>query len=135
MTLRRILPLALIALTLGATGASAQATVATAATAATADLATPIAHAPLAATPTETATPIAGPRLDQGRTGIAAVREAASSAPTPVPQEISRRRGVPQMIIGGAAILGGALIGDDAGSIISVAGLVYGLYGLYLYLQ
>lgn len=132
MTLRRILPLALIALTLGATGASAQAAVAMDATV---DLATPIAQAPLAATPTETTAPIAGPRLDQGRSGIAAVREAARTAPAPVPQEISRRRGVPQMIIGGAAILGGALVGDDAGSIISVAGLVYGLYGLYLYLQ
>ena len=129
MTLRRTLPLALIALTLGATGASAQAAVAMDI------LAAPVAQAPVTVAPAESAAPLAGPRLDQGRIGMAVVREAASSAPTPVPQEISRRRGVPQMIIGGAAILGGALVGDDAGSIISVAGLVYGLYGLYLYMQ
>jgi len=129
MSLRRILPLALIALTLTAKGASAQAVDATV------DLVAPIAQAPVTVAPADVAAPLAGPRLDQGRSGIAAVREAASTAPTPVPQEISRRRGVPQMIIGGAAILGGALVGDDAGSIISVAGLVYGLYGLYLYLQ
>ncbi len=129
MTPSRILLLALIALTSTATGASAQAVDATT------DLAAPTAQAPVTVAPAEVAAPIAGPRLDQGRSGIAAVREAASTAPTPVPQEISRRRGVPQMIIGGAAILGGAVIGGDAGSIISVGGLVYGLYGLYLYLQ
>ncbi len=129
MTLKRILPLALIALTLSASGASAQAA------SAAVDVAAPIAQAPVTVTPTETAAPLAGPRLDQGRSGIAAVREAASTSPAPLPQEISRRRGVPQMIIGGAAILGGALVGNDAGAIISVAGLVYGLYGLYLYLQ
>lgn len=132
MTLKRILPLALIALTLsasGASGASAQTTNATV------EVAAPIAQVPVIDTPAETAAPLAGPRLDQGRSGVAAVRETASTSPAPLPQEISRRRGVPQMIIGGAAILGGALVGDDAGSIISVAGLVYGLYGLYLYLQ
>lgn len=104
MSLRRILPLALIALTLTATGASAHAVDATI------DLAAPTALAPVAGAPAEAAAPSAGPRLDQGRSGIAAVREVASTAPTPVPQEISRRRGVPQMIIGGAAILGGAVM-------------------------
>lgn len=129
MTLNRILPLALIALTLSASGVSAQAPDATV------DIAAPVAQAPVTVAPAETAASLAGPRLDQGRSGIVAVREAASTAPAPLPQDITRRRGVPQMIIGGAAILGGALVGDDAGSIISVAGLVYGLYGLYLYLQ
>ena len=43
--------------------------------------------------------------------------------------------GVPQMVIGGAAILGGAIVGGDAGGIVSLAGLGVGLYGLYLYLQ
>ena len=55
---------------------------------------------------------------------------------SPAPQPpITRKRGVPQLIIGGAAILGGAIVGGDAGGIVSLAGLGYGLYGLYLYLQ
>lgn len=39
------------------------------------------------------------------------------------------------MIIGGAALLGGAIIGDDAGQIVMLGGLGVGLYGLYLHLQ
>ena len=39
------------------------------------------------------------------------------------------------MIIGGATFLAGAIIGDDAGTVMMVAGAGVGLYGLYLYLQ
>lgn len=39
------------------------------------------------------------------------------------------------MIVGGAALLAGLLIGGGAGTAIAVAGAVTGLYGLYLYLQ
>ena len=39
------------------------------------------------------------------------------------------------MIIGGATFLAGAIIGDDAGTIVMVGGAAVGLYGLYLYLQ
>ena len=39
------------------------------------------------------------------------------------------------MILGGATFLAGALIGDDAGTIVMVGGAAVGLYGLYLYLQ
>lgn len=39
------------------------------------------------------------------------------------------------MIVGGAAILVGAIIGGDAGTIFMVGGAVVGLYGLYKYLQ
>ena len=39
------------------------------------------------------------------------------------------------MIVGGAAFLAGAIIGDDAGTIVMVGGAAVGLYGLYLYLQ
>ena len=39
------------------------------------------------------------------------------------------------MIVGGAAILAGLLIGGGAGTAIAVAGAVAGLYGLYLYLK
>lgn len=39
------------------------------------------------------------------------------------------------MIVGGAAILVGAIIGGDAGTVFMVGGAVVGLYGLYKYLQ
>jgi len=39
------------------------------------------------------------------------------------------------MVVGGAALIVGAIIGDDPGTIIMVGGAVIGLYGLYQYLQ
>lgn len=39
------------------------------------------------------------------------------------------------MIVGGAAFLAGAIVGDDAGTVMMVAGAGVGLYGLYLYLR
>jgi hypothetical protein len=39
------------------------------------------------------------------------------------------------MIVGGASILVGAIIGGDAGTVFMVGGAVVGLYGLYKYLQ
>lgn len=39
------------------------------------------------------------------------------------------------MIVGGAALLTGAIIGDDAGTVLMVAGAGVGLYGLYLFLR
>lgn len=39
------------------------------------------------------------------------------------------------MIVGGAAILVGAIVGDTAGDVFMVGGAVVGLYGLYKYLQ
>jgi hypothetical protein len=39
------------------------------------------------------------------------------------------------MIIGGGLFLTGAIIGDDAGTILMVGGVITGLYGLYQYLQ
>lgn len=39
------------------------------------------------------------------------------------------------MVVGGAAFVGGLLIGDDAGTAIAVVGLGIGIYGLYLYMR
>jgi hypothetical protein len=45
------------------------------------------------------------------------------------------RRSEVLMIVGGAIFLAGAIIGDDAGTIIMIGGAGIGIYGLYLYLQ
>lgn len=60
---------------------------------------------------------------------------AAPAALTPAPAR--RPFGFPQtlMIVGGATLLTGAIIGDDAGTVLMVGGAVVGLYGLYLYLR
>jgi hypothetical protein len=44
-------------------------------------------------------------------------------------------RNVRWMIVGGGLLLGGAIIGDDVGTIVSVTGLVIGGIGLYRFLQ
>jgi hypothetical protein len=48
-----------------------------------------------------------------------------------------RRFGTSQtlMIVGGATLLAGAIIGGDAGTIMMVGGAGIGIYGLYLYLH
>ena len=46
----------------------------------------------------------------------------------------SRGSGVGLMILGGAALVTGLIIGDDAGTVIAVGGALVGLYGLYVYL-
>ena len=46
----------------------------------------------------------------------------------------SRGSGVGLMILGGAALVTGLIIGGNAGTVIAVGGAVVGLYGLYVYL-
>ncbi|MEO7039992.1 MAG: hypothetical protein ABI446_11470 [Gemmatimonadaceae bacterium] len=46
----------------------------------------------------------------------------------------SRGSGVGLMIFGGAALITGLIIGNNAGTVIAVGGALVGLYGLYVYL-
>ncbi len=78
----------------------------------------------------------AGHSLDLRSVDRTEVRGSTANVTSPALQPpVTRRRGVPQMIIGGAALVGGAIVGDDVGTLIMLGGLGYGLYGLYLYLQ
>ena len=43
------------------------------------------------------------------------------------------RRGVPWIIAGSALIVGGALVGDDVGTVLMVGGVGVTAYGLYIY--
>lgn len=110
-----------------------------------------VAAAPLGAQQTTNAIPLAptslearieapapqamrGPMLDGARV---AVHMQESQA---LPSEMAAARmGLGQaralMIVGGGALLAGAIIGGDAGAIIMVGGAVIGLVGLYEYLQ
>ena len=64
------------------------------------------------------------------------VHSKPSDAPAPyVPRADNHNQGVTLMIIGGAALVGGAIIGGSGGTIIMVGGVVCGAIGLYKYLQ
>ena len=79
----------------------------------------------------------AGPTLQSLPVGVRARSTPVDSAELAAFQRRSSGLGQPEalMIVGGAAILIGAIIGDDAGAFFMVGGAVVGLYGLYKYLQ
>jgi hypothetical protein len=57
-------------------------------------------------------------------------RTSVESALTQDPR-LGTGRNMALVIVGGAALVTGLLIGDDAGAILAVGGAVVGLYGLY----
>lgn len=75
-----------------------------------------------------------GPTRDALSVGV---RPSMSVTTAPAPSRGGSGIGQPEamMIVGGAAILVGAVIGGDAGDIFMVGGAVVGLVGLYKYLQ
>jgi hypothetical protein len=84
--------------------------------------------------------PSAGPALEAASVAV------RSRALTPIPGDSAAAllqaragQGFGQseilMIVGGATFLVGAIIGDDAGTIIMIGGAAIGLYGLYTFLQ
>lgn len=81
----------------------------------------------------ELAPTAAGPVRDGA--AVAVRHTAAADAAAPQPATRGHERGTALMIVGGAAILTGIVIGNGAGYAISVVGAVVGLYGLYQYLQ
>jgi hypothetical protein len=80
-------------------------------------------------------TSFAGPRRDVTAT---AMRQFAQQDATTV-ELMQRRRSAGQpvalMVVGGAAVVLGALIGDDVGTVFMIGGAVALLIGLYQYLQ
>ena len=87
---------------------------------------------------TAPAAPAVGPTLAAAGAGVRAHVAAVSREEALASATAPRRtfgRGEVLMIVGGAALLTGLIIGDDAGTLIAVGGAVVGLYGLYLYLD
>ncbi|MFP5353847.1 MAG: hypothetical protein ACLGIK_01630 [Gemmatimonadota bacterium] len=77
---------------------------------------------------------VGAPRRDASVAGIRL--QVAADAPRPAALAASRSgRGQALAIVGGAAFLGGLLIGDDAGTAIAIGGLAMGIYGLWLWLN
>ena len=97
-----------------------------------------IALLPVAsAAQTRAATPAAGPTVQSAMVGIR-TSPTVDARSTTLQRRGSRPnmgRDVALMAVGGAALVAGAIIGDDAGTVFMVGGAVLLLYGLYQYLQ
>ena len=89
--------------------------------------------ASVAPAPAELAPSVAGPTREAAT--VAVHRAPVADAAAPQPATRGHDRGTALMIVGGAAVLTGIVIGNGAGYAISVVGAVVGLYGLYQYLQ
>jgi len=91
-----------------------------------------LAPAPAAAVVAPAAQSTTGPTL---AAASVAVRHAEAPMTTAAPRRGGYGQPVALMVVGGAALLTGLIIGDDAGAAIAVGGAVVGLVGLYQYLQ
>jgi hypothetical protein len=101
-------------------------------------LISPVAAPPLhAQAASVAANPAPGPRYENQRAGFTAQDQstaqlqmnAAAKGPFG-----SKQNGKIATIVGGAAMIGGLIIGDDAGYAIAVGGLIVGVLGLWTWL-
>ena len=74
----------------------------------------------------------AGPTVARAAVGVRAAAVAPAKTP---PKFAETRRNTAMMIVGGAALIVGAIIDKPAGTIIMLGGAGVGLYGLYKYLE
>jgi hypothetical protein len=98
--------------------------------------ATPTTPAPATPTapvaPQPAATPAAGPTVDAAAVGV---RHAPATKDAAAQPRGGYGQPVALMVVGGAAVLVGLIIGGSAGAAIAIGGAVAGLIGLYQYLQ
>lgn len=80
-------------------------------------------------------TPIGGASLTGLRAGMHMRETARASAPNAQATHANLGQDRALMIVGGAGLIAGAIIGGTAGTLIMVGGALIGLYGLYDYLQ
>ena len=74
-----------------------------------------------------------GPTVQAARAGITA--PPATTVAVAQQLETPSRESAALMIVGGAALLAGLLIGGGAGTAIAVGGTLLGLYGLWMYVR
>lgn len=76
----------------------------------------------------------AGPTISASVAGIQRV-QTATATPAAADARLGAGRNVALMVVGGAALIIGAIIGGTAGVLIAVTGAAVGLYGLYHFVQ
>jgi len=77
----------------------------------------------------------AGPTVAASVVGIRQAETAKKLAPAKGGTHMGAGQNVALMVVGGAALIIGAVIGGTAGVLIAVAGAAIGLYGLYNFVQ
>ena len=98
-----------------------------------AEVVAPALQAPAVAAPVAPVAAVAtGPSMDASTLSPRLAKHSEMTANSM--RRPSRGSGVGLMIFGGAALITGLIIGDDAGTVIAVGGALVGLYGLYVYL-
>jgi hypothetical protein len=75
-----------------------------------------------------------GPSLASARVASHAIRTTTHPTAPLIQNRTSNRNALALMIVGGAALVVGAVIGNDAGTLVMLGGAGIGLYGLYLFL-
>jgi hypothetical protein len=88
-----------------------------------------------ASAPAEAAPATTGPTMDAASVAVRAPVTSEARAPYAAPRRAGYGQPVALMVVGGAALLTGLIIGGGAGTAIAVGGAVVGLYGLYEFLQ
>ena len=77
-----------------------------------------------------------GPTIAASTAGIRAPAQAKSlNAKATSDAHMGAGTNVALMVVGGAALIVGAIVGGTAGILIAVAGAAVGLYGLYYFIQ
>lgn len=77
----------------------------------------------------------AGPTIQAARAGITAAEATAPVVDDARQLETPSRESAALMIVGGAALLAGLLIGGGAGTALALGGALVGLYGLWMYVR
>ncbi|HEV7991455.1 MAG TPA: hypothetical protein VGP25_06490 [Gemmatimonadaceae bacterium] len=85
--------------------------------------------------PSQTSSAQVGPTMDAASVGVRQPVTNETRAPNAAPRRAGYGQPVALMVVGGAALLAGLIIGGGAGTAIAVGGAVVGLYGLYEFLQ
>lgn len=87
------------------------------------------------AAPSATSQRSVGPTVAANTAGIRAPTATRSLNARAADTHMGAGENVALMVVGGAAIIIGAIIGETAGLLIAVAGAVIGLYGLFHFIQ
>lgn len=80
-------------------------------------------------------TPAAGAPMTGLRAGVHLAETPRAAQPNAAATHANLGQARAMIVVGAAALIAGAIIGGDPGTIIMVGGAVIGLYGLYQYLQ
>ena len=89
----------------------------------------------LVAAPATTEAAVAAPAMvGPVQTQVGVSRAVSATAPM-IAQQSASRRDVSWMVLGGATLIVGSIVGGDGGTIIMIVGAVIGLTGLWRYLQ